>query len=302
MKLHDLLNKASLLSGNTVAVAAAGDPGLMEAIRRAMEASLADFILFGDREKIYSCMKEAGIPRDQAAVIPAKTPARAAELAVRAVHQNEADVLMKGNVQTSTLLKYMLNKEIGLRTGQLISHISAFEIPGFDRLIFLTDAAMNVAPDLIQKQQIIMNAVEAAKLLGVEHPLVAPLAAVETVNPAMQATLDAAALTLMNRRGQIPGCTIDGPLALDNAISKEAAEHKGISSPVAGQADILAVHSIEAGNALYKSLVYFAKGKVGAMIAGARAPVVLTSRSDSAESKLYSLAMALCTVDKKTLK
>ena len=161
-----------------------------------------------------------------------------------------------------------------------------------------TDAAMNIAPDLEQKAQIIKNAVQVAHSIGIDVPKVAPLAAVEVVNAAMQATLDAAALTMMNKRGQITGCIIDGPLALDNAVSQIAAEHKGIRSEVAGEADILLVPAIEVGNVLYKSLIYFANAKVGAVISGAKAPIVLTSRADTAESKLYSLALALCSANK----
>lgn len=171
-------------------------------------------------------------------------------------------------------------------------------MPGYDRYTIVTDAAMNIAPDLEQKAQIIKNAVRVAHSIGIDMPKVAPLAAVEVVNPAMQATLDAAALTVMNQRGQISGCIVDGPLALDNAVSQLAAEHKGIKSDVAGKADILLVPAIEVGNVLYKSLVYFANAKVGAVISGAKAPIVLTSRADTAESKLYSLALALCSAEK----
>lgn len=203
---------------------------------------------------------------------------------------------MKGNVPTATILKEVLNKEYGLRTGSVLSHVAAFEVPDYDQLIFVTDAAMNVAPDLNQKVQIVQNSVQVARALGIEMPKVAPLAAVEVVNPTMQATVDAALLTQMNNRGQIKDCIVDGPLALDNAVSALAAEHKGIKSEVAGQADILFVPTIEVGNVLYKSLIYFAKAKVGAIIAGAKAPIVLTSRADSAESKLYSLALAVCSV------
>jgi phosphate butyryltransferase len=226
-------------------------------------------------------------------VIDCDTKERAAELAVKAVRSKEAGVLMKGNIPTAMILKAVLNKEFGLRAGKVLSHVAAFEIPRFDRLIFVTDAAMNISPTLDDKAQIINNAVSVARALGMEVPKVAPLAAVETVNPVMQATLDAAALTQMNNRGQIRDCVIDGPLALDNAVSATAAEHKGITGDVAGEADILLVPNIEAGNILYKSLVYFAGAKVGAVIAGAAAPIVLTSRADSAESKLYSLALAL---------
>ena len=227
------------------------------------------------------------------------SPQKAAELAVKAVKENEAGTLMKGNVPTAVILKAVLNKEWGLRTGNVLSHVAAFEVTGFDRLTFITDAAMNIAPDLQQKAQIIENAVGIAQSIGVKMPKVAPIAAVEVVNPAMQATVDAASLTMMNQRGQIRHCVVDGPLALDNAVSHHAAEHKGIESEVAGQADILLVPNIETGNALYKSMIYFAKAKVGAVIAGAKAPIVLTSRADSAESKLYSLALAICSASNK---
>jgi phosphate butyryltransferase len=218
----------------------------------------------------------------------------AAEEAVKAVSSGRADVLMKGMVSTSVLLKAVLNKEYGLRTGNVLSHVAVFEVPGFDRFTIVTDAAMNIAPDLKQKVQIVKNSVAVAQSIGIKIPKVAPIAAVEVVNPDMQATIDAASLSQMCARGQISGCVIDGPLALDNAVSLDAAEHKGIKSEVAGRADILMVPTIEVGNALYKSLIYFAKAKVGAVIAGAKAPIVLTSRADSSESKLYSLALAVC--------
>jgi phosphate butyryltransferase len=214
-------------------------------------------------------------------------------LAVQAVKEQKAHIVMKGMVSTSSLLKAVLHKEQGLRTGKILSHIAAFEVQGYDRLIYATDAAMNIAPDLAQKAEIIQNAITFAASVGTVMPKVAVIAAVETVNPAMQPTLDAAALAVMNKRGQITGGIVEGPFALDNAISLDAAEHKGIHGEVAGKADILAVPSIETGNVLYKSLMYFAKAKAGAVILGAKAPVVLTSRADSAESKFYSIALAV---------
>ncbi len=227
-------------------------------------------------------------------IISAQNNNDAAELAVKAVKANEANVLMKGNIPTATILKAVLNKEYGLRVGSVLSHVAVFEVPGYDRFTIVTDAAMNITPDLEQKAQIVKNAVKVAHSIGIHMPKVAPLAAVEVINPAMQATLDAAALTVMNKRGQITDCIVDGPLALDNAVSQLAAEHKGIKGDVAGKADILLVPAIEVGNVLYKSLIYFAGAKVGAVIAGAKAPIVLTSRADTAESKLFSLALALC--------
>ncbi|WP_243386389.1 phosphate butyryltransferase [Bacillus kexueae] len=294
MKLDDLLTKAAQLEGKTVAVAQAEDEEVIEAVKAALEKRIANFLLFGDEEKIHHLLREKSIQQDGVKVVHTTSKQMSAEMAVKAVSQKEADVVMKGNVPTSTILKAVLNKEFGLRTGKVLSHVAVFEVPGYDRYMIVTDAAMNIAPDLQQKAQIVSNAVEIATAIGIEMPKVAPIAAVETVNPQMQATLDAAALTQMNARGQIPNCIIDGPLALDNAVSIKAAEHKGITSEVAGAADILLVPVIEAGNILYKSLIYFAKAKVGAVIAGAKAPIVLTSRADSAESKLYSLALAIC--------
>jgi phosphate butyryltransferase len=295
--LDSLIKKAAQVSSNTVAVAAAEDLEVIEAVIAALDRNIANFILFGVEEKINSIIelkKQKPISNNYLKVINANSNAAAAELAVKAVFNKEANVLMKGNIPTNTFLKAVLNKEYGLRTGNVLSHIAAFEVPGFNRFTIVTDAAMNIAPDLEQKAQIIKNAVSLARSIGIEIPKVAPIAAVEVVNPAMQATLDAALLTVMNKRGQISDCIVDGPLALDNAVSTLAAEHKGIHSEVAGNADILLVPTLEVGNVLYKSLIYFANAKVGAVIAGAKAPIVLTSRADSAESKLYSLALALC--------
>ncbi|MGG4490117.1 phosphate butyryltransferase [Metabacillus idriensis] len=294
MNLEDLLEKAAQLENKTVAVASAEDPEVLEAVLEASERGLAEFILFGNKEEIEIMLQERSAHSEKVKIIHARSVEQAAEFAVKAVFQNEADVLMKGNVPTAIILKAVLNKEYGLRTGKILSHVAVFEVPGYDRYTIVTDAAMNLAPDLEQKKQILANSVMVAKKIGIDLPKVAPLAAVEVINPSMQATLDAAALTQMNRRGQIKDCIVDGPLALDNAVSLDAAEHKGITSEVAGQADILLVPTIEVGNVLYKSLMYFANAKVGAIIAGAKAPIVLTSRADSAESKLYSLALAIC--------
>lgn len=299
MLLNALIEKAAGLRAKTVAVAAAEDEEVLEAVIDAIGCDIANFLLFGDKERILHILNKKRpdmVENDKITIIHAKNPGLAAELAVKSVKLNEADVLMKGNIPTATILKAVLNKEYGLRTGNVLSHVAVFEIPDFNRYIIVTDAAMNIAPDLDLKVQITRNAVAIATSIGIENPKVAPIAAVEVINPTMQATIDAAALTQMNRRGQISDCIIDGPLALDNAVSTFAAEHKGIKNDVAGNADILLVPTIEVGNVLYKSLMYFAKAKVGAVIAGAKAPIVLTSRADTAESKLYSLALALCTV------
>ncbi|MGH1212300.1 phosphate butyryltransferase [Bacillus cereus group sp. MYBK59-1] len=299
MKLEYLIDQAAGQPKKTVAVAVAEDHEVIEAVAKAIKLQLAQFRLYGNQEKIMGMLQEHGLQTSEhVQVIAAMSSAEAAELSVKAVRNGEADVLMKGNIPTANILKAVLNKEWGLRKGSVLSHVAAFEVPNYDRLIFVTDAAMNIAPDVTQKAAIIQNTVEVARAIGIDLPKVAPIAAVEVVNPAMQATIDAAMLTQMNRRGQIKDCIVDGPLALDNAVSQIAAEHKGIVSDVAGKADILLVPTIEAGNVLYKSLIYFADAKVGAMIAGAKAPIVLTSRADSAETKVYSLALAVATASK----
>ncbi|MDP4169392.1 MAG: phosphate butyryltransferase [Bacillota bacterium] len=301
MLLEALVNKATQYELKTVAVAAAEDEEVIDAVIQALKFDLAKFLLFGDKDKIIQLIEQRNPEMaicDKIKIIHTASTSLAAEQAVKAVKRNDANVLMKGNIPTALILKAVLNIEYGLRTGSILSHVSVFEIPGYDRLTLITDVAMNIAPDLDQKVQITKNAVELAISIGIENPKVAAIAAVEVINPAMQATLDAAALTDMNKSGQITGCVIDGPLALDLAVSSLAAEHKGVSSEVAGNADILLVPTIEVGNVLYKSLVYFANAKVGAIIAGAKAPIVLTSRADSAESKFYSLALAVCSVSK----
>lgn len=302
MLLEDLVSQAKNQQVKPViAVAEAGDQEVMESVLRAYKEGIAHFILFGNGEVISDWLeKNTNDSTPGIEIVPTKA-ATAAIDAVKAVHDGKADILMKGLVSTSVLLKAVLNKEFGLRTGKVLSHVAAFEIAGYDRLIFVTDAAMNINPDLNQKSQILQNAIDFVQQTGVDQPKTAVLAAVENVNPAMQATLDAASLTVMNLRNQITGGIVEGPLALDNAISMEAAAHKGIAGNVAGKADILLVPTIETGNILYKSLIYFARAKVGAVICGAKAPIVLTSRADSSESKYLSIALAVKSVitDKK---
>ncbi len=294
---EQILKRAESLPSVTVAVAAAADHEVLEAVRDAKQHGIAQFLLFGDQDKIKEIAAEIGLELAEEEVTHAKSVQEAALLAVTAVKERRADVMMKGMVQTSDFLRAVLNKEKGLRTGKVLSHVASFEVPGFDRLIHVTDPALNVAPTLPEKAQITQNIIDFCHSLGNTEPKIAALAAVEVVNPNMQATLDAAALSQMNRRGQIKGALVDGPFALDNAISLESAEHKGVTGPVAGQADVLLVPDIEAGNILYKSMVYFAKAKIGALVLGAAAPVILTSRADSAEAKLYSIAMAVLQAD-----
>ncbi|KXG43307.1 phosphate butyryltransferase [Tepidibacillus infernus] len=276
-----------------VAVAVAEDEEVLIAVQNALEKGFARFHLFGDESKIRQLAEKSMIPLDQVKITDERDHVKASLKAVNSVNTGESQILMKGLVPTPIILKAVLDKEIGLRTHRILSHIALFEVEGLDRLIFLTDAAMNISPSLEQKVQITQNAIDFARIIGLTEPKVAVLTALETVNPNMIATLDAALLSKMAERGQISGGIVDGPLALDNAISLEAAMHKGIKSKIAGQADILLVPNIEVGNTLYKSLVYFGKVKVGAVITGAKSPIVLTSRADSFETKLNSIALAV---------
>lgn len=280
-----------------VAVAAADDKDIIRVVVEAVKREIASFILFGNKEIIKELLDGEDV--QHISIVHCETSQESCMSAVKSISENKANVLMKGNVATSIILKEVLKKENNLRTEKLLSQVAIFEVDRFDRPIFITDSAMNIKPTLEQKVQIIENAVLVANKLGIAIPKVAPLAAVEVVNSAMEATTDAALLTQMNRRGQITNCIVDGPLALDNAISLRAVKKKGINSEVAGNADILLAPNIEVANVLYKSLVYFANAKVASILSGAKIPVVLTSRADAMESKLYSIVLAVCTANLK---
>ncbi len=281
-----------------VAVAVAQDPSVIEAAAEARKRNIAETTFVGDEKEILAAAESAGVSLDGFEVIHHADPIDAVAAATRMVSAGDADILMKGYVHTDDFLRGVLDKAHGLRTGAIMSHVFVAEVKAWDKLVFITDAAMNIAPDLEQKAAILLNAVFLANHFGVAEPKVGVLAAVELVNPKMPATLDAAALGTMADRGQyVPGCVVDGPFALDNAVSVAAAKHKKIESPVAGRADILVVPSIEAGNILAKSLVYFGGHRLVGLLVGARAPVVLTSRADTAEAKLISMAGAVLMVN-----
>lgn len=291
--LRELFDLARARERRTIAVAAAADAHVLQAVVRAQEMGLVEAILFGNPAEIRAVAEANGLTIGSCAIVPADSTTHAAELAVRAVNTGEAHALMKGNLATAELLSQVLNKDYGLRNGkEMLAHIAVSEVPTYPKLLAITDAAMNLTPDLPTKVSIINSAVQVMRALGVERPKVAIIAAVEVVNPAMIATVEAAQLSKMGDRGQIKNCLIDGPLALDNALSREAAAHKGIGGEVAGDADILILPDIEAGNVLYKSITYLAGGQNAGVIMGARCPVVLTSRSDSEDSKLYSIALS----------
>lgn len=288
----EILEKLKLQQTRTVAVAVAQDKPVLEAIRDAKKNNIANAILVGDREEILSLGLEIGMNINDFEIIEEKDHKSTALKAVELVSTGKADMVMKGLISTADFLRAVLNKELGLRTGRLISHVAVFENPKINRLLFLTDSAFNMYPTLQDKVQIIENAVKVAHAVGIKKPKVAPVCAVEVVNVDMPATVDAASLSKMNDRGQIKGCIIDGPLALDNALSEEAAKHKGIDGPVAGKADILLMPNIESGNIMYKTLTYTSDSKNGGILVGASAPVILTSRADTPESKMYSIALA----------
>lgn len=289
---NDVIKQAKENEIKTVAVAVAQDEPVLEAVKAAKEQGIANAILVGDKSEIESLAQNLNMDLSQFEVIDEKDMKKAANRAVELVSTGKADMVMKGLIDTANFLRAVLNKEIGLRTGKLMSHVAVFEVPKYDRLLFITDAAFNMYPELKDKVDIVNNAVTVAKSVGIDLPKVAPICAVEVVNPSMPATLDAAALTQMNARGQIKGCIIDGPLAVDNALSEEAAHHKKISGPVAGKADILLMPNIEAGNVMYKTLTYTTDSKNGGLLVGTKAPVIVTSRADTYETKLNSIALA----------
>jgi phosphate butyryltransferase len=276
-----------------VAVAVAQDEVVLEALAIARQEKIATPVLFGDKKAIEEAAVKAKVDLGGWEVTDIADMAEASKAAVRAVSRGKADFLMKGLVATSTFLKAVLDKEVGLRTGRLLSHVAVMEVSGYHKIFLATDGGMCVKPDLAAKADIINNAVELAHKLGMEKPKVAVLAAVEVVNPEMPETMDAAELSKMAERGQIKGCLVDGPLALDLAVSKEAAEHKKVKSPVAGDADIFVLPEIAAGNIFAKALIYMSGARAAGLIAGAAKPVVMLSRSDTKEQKLNSIALGV---------
>ena len=291
-KLEDLRGIVANEPIKKLVLAAAQDQHSLSAVLRAWKDGIIEPILVGDKEAIQNISLAIGYDITGLRIIHEPDTDMAVEMAVKIASSKQADVLMKGKVGSSTLLKCVLNKEWGLRTGNLLSHIALFEVDTYHKLIAVTDVAMNISPNLKDKIAIVNNSVACLNKLGIAIPKVAVLGAVEMVNENMEATLDAALLSKMNQRDQIRNCIIDGPLAFDNAVSLESAQVKGIRSEVAGDTDLLLMPDIEVGNVLYKSLVFFAKAKVAAVILGAQVPIVLTSRSDSEQAKYDSILLA----------
>ena len=289
----ELLEKVKSCSTKKLAVCVAQDDAVLEAVKAAKEQGIADAILVGDADKINEVAASINMDVSECEIIDVKDVTEASLTAVKLVHDGKADMYMKGLIDTKGFLKSVLDKEVGLRTGKPLSHVALFEIEGYEKMFFLTDVAFIPYPSLEDKAGIIRNTVEVAKACGIECPKVAPLAAVEVVNPKMPATVEAAELTKMNEEGEITGCIVDGPLSMDLAIDPEAARHKGATGrKIVGDADILLFPDIHAGNITYKTLVHTANVKNGCILTGTKAPVILTSRSDSFETKVNSIALA----------
>ncbi|WP_113674869.1 phosphate butyryltransferase [Vallitalea guaymasensis] len=297
-KFEDIMKLAKTKEPKVLSVAVAQDIDVLISVKMAIEEGIIKAILVGDKEEILKIAKQIDFNVEDVEIIDEKDKVEACNIAVKKVTDKEADMVMKGIIDTAVILKAVLNKEANLRTGRVLSHVGVMDIPGYERVLLISDAAMNIEPDLMTKKQIIDNSVIVARSIGIDEPKVAMLCAKEKVNPKMQATVDAKELEEMNKRGEIHNCIVGGPLALDNAVSVEAANHKKIDSPVAGKADILIVPSIEAGNVLYKSLVFLANAKAAGVLVGAKVPIVVTSRADTEISKINSIALAMLMTSK----
>jgi phosphate butyryltransferase len=301
---NELLEHVKKVKPKKVVVAAAHNDAALQAVMEAKKMKVADSLLVGDSFKIKERLKDLGCSDcNQFEIIDEKDDIRAVEIAVEAIREKKADILLKGRVDTSTLMKAVLNSDKGLRTGRVLSDAFVFQYndkAGENKLVIISDGGLNLTPDLNQKIEIIKNSVEVAHSLGNDIPKVAILSAVETVNTNIAGTMDAAIISKMNERGQIKGCIIDGPLALDNAVSPDSAKEKGIKSVVAGYADILIVNNIETGNVLAKSTTYFAKLRLGHVIMGAKSPVLIPSRSDNSDAKLLSICLGVMVCNKNS--
>lgn len=289
----EVLGLAAQIGPLPLVLAAAQDEEALRALKAACEAGLAQPTLVGDEALIRPLLARVGLP-SSIPIVHESDPAQAAVVAAQAVNGTQSGILMKGLVNSSDFLRAVLHPECGLRTGRLLCHLAAFEVPGDRKLVFHTDGGMNIAPNLAEKKDILASALLALADLGIPCPKVAVLTANEVVSPKMPATVDAQALAEMNRRGEIGPAIVEGPIAMDVALSREAAAHKGIRSEVAGDVDLFMVPGIEAGNLLGKALIYCAHAKSAGVILGATHPVVMVSRADSAAAKLHSIALACC--------
>lgn len=287
-----LLDRAKSIGRAKVAVAGAADKEILEAIKLAESETLITPILVGDVTEIKRLALEIGFSLKGVELIHEPCPELVGHRAVDAVIAGQAHFLMKGLMNSSDFLRAVLRPDQGLRTVRLLSHLSAFEVPGFSRILFVTDGGVNIAPTLMQKKEILENSLQYLKGIGMDLVKVVVLTANEVANPKMPATIDAQALSEMSLAGEFPGAIVEGPLALDGAVSAAALKHKGISSQINGEVDLLLVPSIEVGNVLGKSMIYFAGATMAGILLGAKVPIVLASRNDTPRSKLMALTMA----------
>ncbi len=290
---HQFLERCKNLPAITTAVVWPLSEVALKGTVEAAEEGLIEPTLIGDAAAMKALAARMGVNIGMYPVIDAETESRAAELGVQMCRAGNAQAMMKGSLHTDELMKAAMARDTGLRTARRISHVFIMDTPAYARTLLITDAAINIAPELEDKVHIVQNAIDLARALGIQEPKVALLSAVETVNPKIQSTLDAAALCKMADRGQITGGILDGPLAFDTAVSKKAAEIKKLVSPVVGQADILVVPDLESGNMLAKQLEYLGGAQMAGIVLGARVPTILTSRADSAETRLTSCAVAV---------
>ncbi len=292
--LQELINRAQAFEPIRLAVVVAEQQSVLTSIKQAVSLGLVMPHLIGDPTSIQACAETAGLMIDHIPVIAAKTEVEAASIGVELVRKGDADAVMKGHIHTDAFMRALLDTDRGLRVpGRRVSHVFMVDIPTYPKLLTITDAAINISPDLIAKAEILENAIALLQFLGVKTPKVAVLSAVETVNPAIVSTLDAAALSVMAKRGQIAGAVVDGPMGFDNAISADAAREKGIVSEVAGDVDILLVPDLVSGNILAKNLIYLAGSVAAGLVMGLSAPVVLSSRADPPAARLAALALAV---------
>ncbi len=289
----ELIEKARALGPARIAVVEAHDPDVLESLGQAEPLGLATPILVGNPAKIEASAKKVGYAITDGALVATASEDASVRQAIDLVRDGKADFLMKGKVTTATLIRGIVDRERGLRTGSQLSQVIVFSVPHLNRLMLMTDAAINIAPTLAQKADITRNAIMVAHALGKAEPNVALLTALEFVNPDMPATVDAAALVGMHRRGQITGAYLEGPIALDAPLSRFAAERKNIQSPIVEDTDIFICPNIEAANIMFRAMLYFGQGKSGGIVVGARVPLVLLSRAESAETKIQSIAIAL---------
>jgi phosphate butyryltransferase len=288
-----LLDEARRVGPKRIAIAGGDEHEVLLAAQEATTLGIAHCILVGNLEKMHQVAREHGISLYGMSMLDEPDSQKTIRRVLSLAREGEADVIMKGNVSTSALLHWVLNREIGLRTGRLLSHVGVFEVPGYDRFIFITDGGVNISPTVDQKLEIIQNALDVAHRLGIPEPKVALIAATELLSPHIPASLDALALAKMAEQGWIEGAVVDGPLALDTAVSPEAAAIAEARGPVAGHADILVVPDVDTGNMVAKVITFFVRGRMAGVVMGAKVPLVISSRADLHEVKLVSMALGV---------